>query len=226
MKNVVKTELHTACHLKPDPYGYNKKGWEMVKDIVFDHYDGVPLELEDLEDPMDVEFKLFDFLKKEGIDLIATPQHISPCFINGKHGYNAVVLPYEDVWGNAKERFIKVAHETGHMLDMKYNFNYDFDKFGESDGNQMKTMVAEMSAWHYGEMVMEELGFFDDPDNKQYAYELKEFCIDSYAMSPEEYAYYMDNQKEIVENHEKGIYPEVEFDPEFTEDEIFAFLFN
>lgn len=215
MKTFIKKQLEAVnpMNVHVDD-GYNKYLAVQVKQAVISHYDAKPFDKKILHQVQPKELELLEYLEEIGIELLMSMQNVSPAYINGRYGYKCIIIPIYDVVGYGKERFIKLCHECGHMFDHLVNYAGKFEEFGDLDENQTGVMVAEMSAWHYGEMLMEELGFFDDTNNKFYAQELKEYCIDTYAESAEEYAYYLDNQKEIVENHEKGIMPDVEFEPE------------
>lgn len=106
------------------------------------------------------EKALRKYMKDEGLKLFVSETCDSEMFVNAPSGFSAVVLLDKDVTAeDADVRLVTIAHEVGHYLDYKHNFDYDSDAFGSESIHPNDEIVTEAVAWAYAKDLLEVLGY-------------------------------------------------------------------
>lgn len=106
------------------------------------------------------EKALRNYMKGEGLKLFVSDTCDSEMFVNAPSGFSAVILLNKDVAEeNPHTRLISLAHEVGHYLDYKHNFDYDSDAFGDESLTVKREIVTEAIAWAYAKDLLEVLGY-------------------------------------------------------------------
>lgn len=141
--------------------------YEMEKEAVLEWLDAYEVSKEEFIGKDDIEEKLFDFIEKENIKLLISDKSRCEAFFSTGHGYSGIVLKSKmfEVEDNTM-RLVTLAHELGHYMDFKWNFQFDSHSFVKAS-KEGKELFSEITAWVYAEEMLQYLGFdkwmeFDD----------------------------------------------------------------
>lgn len=111
----------------------------------------------------DIERKLREYVKSEGMKIMVSDFGDSEMFVNSPNGYCVIVLMENDVHQSADYRICSLAHEIGHYIDYKHNFDYNSDLFDEFSQDS-EEIITETVAWAYAKDMLKVLGY----DNWEY----------------------------------------------------------
>lgn len=109
----------------------------------------------------DLEKKMIDYLKAEKVLVGMSGQFPCEVAVFGYEGCIAVVVPTEALHDEDRtERICALAHELGHYLNFKFDYDFDILKF-ESYKHEEKKKEKEVIAWKYAYVILKALGFTD-----------------------------------------------------------------
>ena len=126
---------------------------------IYDSYNLSKLNIESLHNVSDIEQKIYHYLKNEGVELYVCPSDDSEAFVCTKQGYKAIFLCPKDIEDKNETRIISLAHEVGHYLDLKFNFNFDASQFTIASMNGKELIKTETIAWENARTILKEMGF-------------------------------------------------------------------
>lgn len=107
----------------------------------------------------DQEKHLIEYLEAEKV-LVGTGVKF-PCevIVTGYEGFVAIIIPERSmIEVDRVERTCALAHETGHYLDYKFNYDCDPHRF-DAGNNESHKRHKEIVAWKYAYEMLRELGF-------------------------------------------------------------------
>ena len=158
------------------------------------------LDVDDLENVSEIEKKLYDYLNTQDITLMVT--YSSSCGTCICQGLSYKTIIYSPVLLDEKhslERVVSLAHEIGHYMDCKHNYNnnpIDFDAMYDKKINLM-----ELVAWKYARDILNVLGFKE----WDYFYTLLNSCLYTYVRNESQLYYSVDNMDELISQYEKFV---------------------
>lgn len=110
----------------------------------------------------EIERKLYDYLEAEKVPVRVVGAFHCESFMYSNKGFLMVTVPADAEYREDQlERLVCVAHEIGHYLDYKFNYDfkyYDFKVNGKEEDKQ-KIIHKEVMAWTYACDILEALGF-------------------------------------------------------------------
>lgn len=110
------------------------------------------------KDMTDIEMEMRKYIKREGMKLMISDCGDSEMFVNTASGYSVIVLMEKDVHQNADDRICSLAHEIGHYIDYKHNFDFNSDLF-EEFSTDSEEIITETVAWAYAKDMLKVLGY-------------------------------------------------------------------
>ena len=125
-----------------------------------------------------IEKVLRKYIKSEGMKIYVSGNEESEMFVNASCGYCAIFLVNKDINESSDFRICAIAHELGHYLDYKYNFNYDSDAFNSYNNTTERSLEAETVAWAYAKDILEILQY----DNWDYFYDTALTALSTYSL--------------------------------------------
>lgn len=129
--------------------------------VLYDRYNLKPVKPDELEKLDTIECKLIEYIQNEGIEFMLIPDDRSEVFVCTKKGYKAIYICPKDYKNSANDRLLAIAHEIGHYLDLKHNYNFNVDKFSETAYTHDELIKAEVIAWANAKVILEALGYND-----------------------------------------------------------------
>lgn len=140
----------------------------------------------------DIERKLREYVKGEGMKIMVSDEGGSEMFVNTATGYCVIVLMENDIHQSADYRICSLAHEIGHYMDYKHNFDYNSDLF-EEFSEESEEIITETVAWAYAKDMLKVLGY----ENWEYFEKIAVNSLASYTYGYEQVA------KELICNFNK-----------------------
>jgi len=164
------------------------------------YMNAMPLDVPNLDGLTDMEKKMYDYLKKQDIELLASEPKYSTALVNFPD-YKAICIEFDLIDNDkAEERMVSLSHELGHYLDVKFNHAGDAFRFNmvyNSDNSQCITM--ELVAWIYGFQVLKALGY----DNTDFFVKQMIACLGTYVGNKKKTVEIVKNWEEIVSDYEE-----------------------
>jgi len=105
------------------------------------------------------EKKILEYLKAEKVKVGTSVKFPCEVISVGYNGFVAILIPEEALFEEDRlTRICALAHETGHYLDFKFNYDFSADHFDSSDDEEKKR-EKEVTAWKFAYHILKELGF-------------------------------------------------------------------
>lgn len=164
------------------------------------HMNAMPLSEEFIGNVLPIEQKIYDYLKKQGIDLLISEPKYSTALVNFPE-YKAVCieagLTDEE---HAEERMCALSHELGHYLDVKFNHAGDAFRFNLTyNENDSNCITMELVAWIYGRNILKAFGY----ENDQFFIKQMLTCLGTYVGNKERTVKIVKNWAQIVGDYEQ-----------------------
>lgn len=107
----------------------------------------------------EIEQKLYEYLKAERVMVGKSIKMHCEAFIASENGYLTIIFPIgaEDEEYQL-ERLIALAHEIGHYLDFKFNYEFNINLF-DTRNDRSRKLKKELLAWTYAYDILNALGF-------------------------------------------------------------------
>lgn len=162
-----------------------------------------PLPVDDMEganDLLEMESKIYAYLKKQDVELLASEPKYSTALVNYPD-YKAICIEMALLGENeAEERLCALSHELGHYLDVKFNHRGDAFRFNVVyNGSSDNCVTMELVAWVYGLNVLKALGYTNTP----FFVNQMLNCLSTYVGNMERTAKICKNAIEIVSDYEE-----------------------
>ena len=106
-----------------------------------------------------IEKRLRKYIKGEGIKIMVSSIVESEMFVTSGSGFASIILCDDDIYESADFRICSLAHELGHYLDYKHNFDYDSEEFSKYSVDEVDNIETETIAWEYAKEVLYILGY-------------------------------------------------------------------
>lgn len=181
-----------VVNLKKDTEYYH------MQELIIDELQAVELQYESIIKD-EKELKMVKFLEKLGYEILTSELEYSTCVCNNISYKALCIEKYLLTDEKSLERAYSIAHEIGHVIDCKNNFEneVEFQDYYEKHMNSMETV-----AWAYATKLLKILGY--DVKTDEYI-ELMIECLTSYFGNAEQVIYALKNINKIVEMHEKKL---------------------
>lgn len=113
-----------------------------------------------------VEEQIYQFLENQNVDVLVSANVSCEAFCIAGNSYSCVFQTPKGIASGGLYRTTSIAHELGHYLDFKHNFNLSHAEFGEAN-KDYHLLEAETIAWKYAMDILtvagfEEWDYFDD----------------------------------------------------------------
>ena len=168
-----------------------------AREEIFYDLEADVLSLEEIENMSHIEHKIYAYMERQGLELIASDQKYSTALVNHPC-YNAINIERHLLTKeNANERVFSLAHELGHFLDVKFNQNGSAFAFGE--WYRQYTKAAELIAWLYGWEVLEALGC----TLKDEYFKTAKECLNTYVRNMKKVEVLFEKSDEIIVKYEE-----------------------
>lgn len=163
------------------------------------HMNAMPLDEEYVEGVLAIEHRLYEYLRKQGIDLLISEPLYSTSLVNFEQ-YKAICIEKNLMdEGKAEERMVALSHEIGHYLDVKFNHVGDAFRFNVVYNEcKSNTITMELVAWIYGRNILKAFGY----ENDEFFIKQMLFCLGTYVGDKEKTVEIVKNWKEIVSDYE------------------------
>lgn len=152
---------------KPKSDKLNSLSAKFSEIMAIDEFQLVQEPIENYYDVTELELKLRKFINEEGMKIMVSDDEASEAFISAPSGYVEIILPRSDLYETSEFRICTLAHELGHYMDYKHNFNFDSNAYAKQSESDEDNIITETIAWAYAEDILKVLGykkwnFFDE----------------------------------------------------------------
>lgn len=139
----------------------NKLRYYTEESSIKSYFQAVEVSKEEIEGLSEVEEKLYKFMEKEKMVLLKSNFIGTEAFFSTENNFLGIVARnkvFDEEFSEYRE--VAFAHELGHYLDFKWNFEFNSNKFIE-ERNKNTEILSEITAWVYAKDILEETGFND-----------------------------------------------------------------